>query len=410
MSEMAIISARKARLQHLSERGNKNAFIALQVAKNPNDFLSTVQIGITLVGILAGAIGGATISRHLEVLLSSIPLLAPFGGTFSLAIVVLGITFLSLVVGELVPKRLALTKPEEIAYFIARPMQALSRLARPAVWILSTSTEFILKLIRASRQNDASISEDEIKILVKQAEQTGILSGSEKEMIHRVILLGDRRVSSIMTQRGDIEWLDLNDSEEVNRRKVLESTHYYFPVGQKRLSNFLGIASTKNLLIHNCETKQFDIKANLNQAIFVPESMKALTVLEQFKKSRVQFAVVVDEYGGIAGLITLNNILEAIVGDIQTSEESEDKSILKREDGSWLVDGMFNINEFVEYFPIRDVMQNILDYNTVAGFLLTKLGRIPDTGDVIKIDDYLFEIVDMDGKRIDKILISSVPK
>jgi putative hemolysin len=229
-------------------------------------------------------------------------------------------------------------------------------------------------------------------------------------MIHRVILLGDRRVSSIMTQRGDIEWLDLDDSEEINRRKVLESTHSYFPVGQKRLSNFLGIVSTKDLLIHNCEIKKFDIEANLNQAVFVPESMKALTVLEQFKKSRVHFALVVDEYGGIAGLITLNDILEAIVGDIQTSEESEDRSVLKREDGSWLVDGMLSVNEFVEHFPIQDVMDNITDYNTIAGYLLTKLRRIPDTGDVIKIDDYLFEIVDMDGKRIDKILISSVAR
>lgn len=411
MSEMAIVSAKKVRLQQLADRGNAKARAALALAESPNNFLSTVQVGITVIGILAGAFGGATISEKLAIELKRIPLLASQATGIAFFIVVFAIAYFSLVLGELVPKRLALNNPERIAISIASPMGFLAKFTAPAVNLLSYSTEFVLRLLGIEPSTDPEVTEEEIQILIEQGTEAGTFEEVEQDIVQRVFRLGDRRVSSLMTPRLDIIWLDLDDSSDVNRQKIINSVHTRFPVCQGGLDNVLGVLQINALLAQCLAGNPIDLTSSLRQSVFVPESTRALKVLELFKQSGPHLALVVDEYGVIQGLVTLNDILEALVGDIPSTDNTDELEAVQREDGSWLVDGMFSVEEFQKLFDIEELPgQERGNYHTLGGFVITYLGRIPTAADYFQWENFRFEVMDMDGNRVDKVLVMPLPK
>jgi putative hemolysin len=407
MSEIAVVSARKTRLQQWAEGGNAKARAALELANDPNQFLATIQIGITLVGILAGAFGGATIAEELAAILNNIPWLAPYSDPLSLALVVLVITYLSLVVGELVPKRLALNNPERLATAIATPMQLLSRVAYPAVHLLGLSTELLLRTLGVKPSTEPPVTEEEIRALIEQGTQAGMIEEAEQEMVERVFRLGDRRVSAVMTPRTEIVWLDREASAEEIRHTITTSAHSRFLVADGSLDNVLGVVHAKDLLAHILGEQTVDLTATLQQPLYVPESMRALKVLELFKQSGTHIALVIDEYGGIQGLVTPSDILEAIVGDLPEAGEQLEPLAVQREDGSWLLDGMLPVDEFKDLFDLVELPgedQGI--YQTLAGFVIMQLGRIPAVSDYFEWEGLKIEVVDMDGNRVDKVLVT----
>ncbi len=407
MSEIAIVSARRARLQHLASRGDRRAEAALSLAEAPNRFLSTVQVGISLIGIVAGVFGGATFSETLAISLKQVYFLAPYADAIALVIVVMGITYLSLVIGELVPKRLALHHPEQIAMFVARPMLCLESLASPVVSFLSASTEVILRLFGIeSSQAEPSISEEEIKVMIQQATKAGTFEEVEQEMVERVLRLGDMRVSALMTPRPDIIWLDLEDTAEENYRKLVENPHTRFPVCQGGLDHLLGVVQVNDLLTRGLTGQTLELTSVLRQPVYVPESTRGLKVMELFKQASTHIALVVDEYGVIQGLVTLNDILEAIIGDIPSIGTPEEPEAVQREDGSWLLDGMMAIDDFRELFLLPELPgEQRGNFHTLGGFVITHLGRIPATADYFEWDNFRFEVADMDGNRVDKVLM-----
>ena len=407
MSEIAVVSARKTRLRQWAEEGNAKARAALELANNPNQFLATIQIGITLVGILAGAFGGATIANELSVILNDISWLAPYSHPLSLALVVVVIAYLSLIVGELVPKRLALNNPERLAMAIAAPMQVLSRVAYPAVHLLGLSTELLLRTLGMRPSTEPLVTEEEIRALIEQGTQAGMFEEAEQEMVERVFRLGDRRVSAVMTPRTEIVWLDREASALEIRRTITESAHSRFLVADGSLDNVLGVVHAKDLLAHILGEQVVNLEATLQQPLYVPESMRALKVLELFKQSGTHIALVIDEYGGIQGLVTPNDILEAIVGDLPEAGEQVEPLAVQREDGSWLLDGMLPVDEFKDLFDLGELPgedQGI--YQTLAGFVVMQLGRIPAATDYFVWEGLKIEVVDMDGNRVDKVLVT----
>ena len=408
LSEIAIITSRKIKLQKMSQEGNKNADIAIELSESPNQFLSTIQIGITLIGILAGAFGGATIAQTISTNLEGVALLQPYSEALGFLIVVVIITYLSLVVGELVPKRIALNNPERIAVKIAKPMKYLSKITSPLVALLSVSMEFVLKILQVKESEEEKASEEEIKLLMEEGTQTGEFEKAEEDIIKRVFMLDDRRASFLMTPKTGIIWLDVKESAEDIQKKITESKRAMFPVGKYFLDNFLGVIQLKDLFgvkIEDGSTLQKYIKS----PIIVPESSDVLDILQLFKESQdnVHMAMVVDEYGSIEGLITLNDILEAIVGEIPAIDEPDEPRAVLRSDGSWLIDGTISIDEFKDVLDIKilpDEESGV--YQTLAGFILNYLGRIPETGESFQSEDLSFEVVDMDGHHIDKVLVS----
>lgn len=408
MSEMAIVAARKIRLQQLANQGDAKARAALALAEAPNQFLSTVQIGITLIGILTGAFGGATIANSLAGYVRLVPGLAPYSQPLAFGIVVLIITYLSLILGELVPKRLALNSPERIAAVVAMPMRVVAAIASPAVHLLSASTDLVLRVLGIGPSAEPEVTEEEIKILIEQGTEAGTFEAAEQDMVERVFRLGDRPVSALMTPRPEIVWLDLEDSAEENRRKIIDSCHSRFPVCQGGLDNVLGIMHVTNLIARALSGQQLDLTVSLQQPLFVPESTRGLKILELFKQTGIHMAVVVDEYGVIQGLVTLNDILIEIVGDVAPSE-LEEPMVVQREDGSWLLDGMLPVDEFFELFAIEELTEEHRgSYQTLGGFVITHLGRIPAAADYFDWEGMRFEVMDMDGNRVDKVLV--VPK
>jgi putative hemolysin len=412
MSEIAVVSARKARLQERANRGDRRARAALELAIAPDRFLSTVQIGITLVGILAGAFGGATIAEHFGAQISRIPPLAPYGEAIALAVVVLAITYLSLVIGELVPKRLGLNNPEKIASIIARPMMLLSRFTAPVVHLLSASTALVLKILRARPPEEPPVTHEEIKVLIEQGREAGIFEETEKNLVAGVFRLDDLRVKALMTPRLEVEWLDIEDSPEEIRQRIAASHRSRFPVGRKSLDNVIGILRAKDLLAPAFSGEQLDLENSLVAPLFVPETTSVLQLLERFKRAHLHLAIVIDEYGALEGLITMHDVMEAIVGEMNASDgEASESWAAKREDGSWLLDGRLLIEEFLEIFPAAEsLMRDRENYETLAGFIIAELGRIPSAADYFERGDLRFEVVDMDRNRIDKVLVSSATK
>ncbi|MTJ06678.1 hemolysin family protein [Anabaena sp. UHCC 0204] len=407
MSEMAVVSARKVRLQQLANQGDVNANAALRLAESPNHFLSIVQVGITLINILNGVFGGATIAKRLEEYIKPIPTLANYSHAIAVGIVVLIITYLSLIVGELVPKRLALNNPERVAALVAIPMSALAKLASPIVYLLSASTDLVLRILGITPSTEPQVTEEEIKILIEQGTEAGTFEEAEQDMVERVFRLGDRPVTYLMTPRPDIVWLDLDDSSEENRYKMMESAYSRYPVCQEGLDNVLGIIPVTDLLARSLRNEPLDLTLGLRQPVFVPESTRGLKVLELFKQTVTHMALVVDEYGVIQGLVTLNDIMSEIVGDVPAEPGQDEPHAVQREDGSWLVDGMLGIEEFLELFGMEELeTQERGNYQTLGGFVITHLGRIPTAADHFEWDGMRFEVMDMDGNRVDKVLVA----
>ncbi|YAF96065.1 MAG: hemolysin family protein [Nodularia sp. CChRGM 3473] len=406
MSEMAVVSARKVRLQQLANQGDAKARAALKLAESPNHFLSTIQIGITLIGILTGAFGGATIASRLAVYVRLIPFLAPYSEPISFGIVVLLITYLSLIVGELVPKRLALNNPERIASIVAIPMRALAALAAPVVYLLSATTDMILLGLGITPSIEPQVTEEEIKILIEQGTEAGTFEEAEQDMVERVFRLGDRPVSYLMTPRPDIVWLDLEDSPEENRQKMVESAYSRYPVCQGGLDNVLGVIPVTDLLARSFRNESLDLTIGLRQPVFVPESTRGLKVLELFKQTITHMALVVDEYGVIQGLVTLNDIMSEIVGDVPEGPGEDEPQAVQREDGSWLLDGMLSVDEFYELFDLEEwEVEERGSYQTLGGFVINHLGRIPTAADHFEWHGMRIEVMDMDGNRVDKVLV-----
>lgn len=403
LAEAALMSARKARLQGLADDGDKAAQIALELANEPMAFLSTVQIGITLVGILAGAFGEATLAGQLATLLERAPLLAPYSRALSLVIVVIIVAYVSLVLGELAPKRLALYNPERLASLVAPPMRVLSRWASPAVRFLSFSASLVLRLFGVTDIKDAPVTEDELKVLIAQGTAAGVFDAAEQNIMRRTLRLGDRTAATLMTPRPDIVWLDLDDDPAEVWRKITTTTFTRFPVARGALDAIAGVVRARDLLTSAGRGDSLSLESVLQPPLLVPESTPALRVLEILKRARSQMALILDEYGGVSGLVTLEDILQAIVGDI--SDEAQPTEAVRRLDGSWLLDGALPVDEMQELLDLDD-LPGAGDYLTVAGFIMRQLGHIPSAGDRFTWENCEFEVVDMDGRRVDKVLVS----
>jgi putative hemolysin len=407
MSELAIASSRKTRLQQWADEGNSRAAAALRLAEHPNRFLATVQIGITLIGIITGFFGGATLSDPVAEQLARIPPLAPYSGPIAVFVVVGLITYLSLVIGELVPKRLALQNPERIAMLVAPPMTALSRATAPLVQFLGGSSEFILRLIGVRHRADPPITEEEIEILLQEGAAAGVFAPVEHEMVEGIFDLGDREARELMTPRYRLVALDVEDPLETSFQKMKESPHQVFPVYEGDLDRLIGMAPVKKLWAASLTGEAIDLRKLAEPALIVPESMPALEVLERFRGRSGNAAMVVDEFGGIQGLVSLHDLMEAITGDLEVSQERSGE-VVRRADGSWLLDGALPVHE------VRDVLE--LDeplpgeengsYETLGGFLMSQLERIPEIGDVTDWGDFRFEVMDMDGRRVDRVLVT----
>ncbi|NTV47180.1 MAG: HlyC/CorC family transporter [Chlorobiales bacterium] len=415
MSEIALISSRQARLQQLANEGNRKAKLALKLAKNPGQFLSTIQVGITLVGVLTGAFGGATLSEPVAAYLSKIDYLSRYSEQIAFGLVVLVITYLTLILGELVPKHIGLRNPERLATFFAPLMQFLFMIAAPIVHFLNGSTNLMLRLLGIKASDEPPVTEEEIKLLLQQGTQVGVFEAVEHDMVLRIFRMSDRRASTIMTPRTDIEWIDLKDPEEDIRKMLIESAHSRFPVAEGDLDNVLGILHIKDLTSETLGNSGSDLKTCIKRLLqkpaYVPESVPAFNTLEVFKKSREHLSLVIDEHGSIQGIVTLNDVLEAIVGDIPGGDEPQEESIVRRADGSWLVDGMLPIDEFMAFFNLRrSPEEDNGGYQTLGGFVMTKLGHVPNTSDQFDWKGVHFEVVDMDGKRVDKVLVTAPEK
>jgi len=406
LSEMAIVSSRKARLQVRAQAGDRGARSALQLAEHPNRFLSTVQIGITLVGIFAGAYGGATIAARLAPFLEQFALLRPYSREVAVALVVGAVTYVSLVLGELVPKRIALTHPEKIAARVAGFMHGVSVVATPAVKLLSLSTDALLRLLRVRKGADPPVTEEEIATLIDQGTQAGVFEKQEREIIERVFWLGDQRAGALMTPRHRVIWLDVNAPFASHRDKMAAHRHSRFPVCDGAADRILGIVDVRELFACALSGDELDLRRSLQQPLFVPSGLRALRLIDMFRDTGMHFAVVIDEHGGVAGVITLNDVLEEISGEFLTDQPR----ISRRDDGSWLVDASLAVDSFAEALDIEKGWPDVpRDYHTVGGYVLATLGHIPKVGESVVEHGYRIEVVDMDGHRIDKLLVSRIP-
>lgn len=406
MSEMAIASSRKTRLQQWAADGSAGATAALKLADQPNQFLATVQIGITLIGIVTGFFGGSALSAPVALQLSRIPALAPYSEIISIVLVVGLVTYLSLVVGELVPKRLALQSPERLAALVAPPMTVLSRIASPIVQLLGATSDVILRVLGVRHAEDSPVTEEEIAILLQEGTAAGVFTPGEHELLEGVFDLGDRDVQDLMTPRYRLVALDLNAPLDENLRKMADSPHHLFPVYEGELDNLVGMVPVKTLWAASLSGESIDLRALAEPALIVPESMPALDAVKRFRRRPNTAAMVVDEYGGVQGLLSLHDLVEAITGDLGETPEGTDEAV-QRADGSWLLDGALpahQVRSLLQAGPLPGEESG--DFETLGGFLMASLGRIPDVGDTFDWDDRRFEVVDMDGRRIDRVLVS----
>ena len=405
MSEAALVASRKARLQQKESEGNKSASVAIKLLEDPNIFLSAVQIGITLIGVLAGAVGGATISETLAVTLAGVAYIGEYSESISLGIVVLTITILSLWLGELVPKRLGINSPERIAIVVAGPVLFISKVFSPFIKLMSNATNFVLRLIGVNPSNEPPITEEELQMLIMQGTQAGVFEEAEQDMVEGIFSLADQRVYSLMTPRTEIVWLDVNDTTEEILEKIANSSYSRFPVRQDSLEKIVGIVKSRDLLVTSLSNQKINLKELAKPAFYIPETMLASRALEMLKKNNTELLLVIDEFGGVQGLLTINDILEEIVGDM----EGEEPQATQRQDGSWLLDGMLEVDEFKEIFHLSSLPHEG-EYETLSGFVMASLGRIPQAADHFEWHNLRFEVIDMDGRRVDKVLVTSKQK
>lgn len=402
MSEIALVSARKARLESEVKKGNKSAETALSLANEPDKFLSTIQIGITLIGILTGLYSGDAFARDLADLIARIPTMAPYALGISKTAIVIIITYLTLIFGELVPKRIGMGCAERVSMIIAKPMNLLSLVASPFVWLLSKSTALTVRVLGINTKEENKVTEEEIKAIVKEGLDGGEVQEVEQDIVERVFNLGDRNVGSIMTHRSELVWLDVTDSTEKIKEKVEENLFNIYPVASQNFDNIIGVVYLKDLF-GRIDAPDFSIRQVVRPAQFVPENQSVYNALAQFKQARVKYGIVTDEFGGIQGIVTLKDIMEGLIG--QVPEVGEEQEIVARPDGTWLVDGQYSFYDFLEYFDMEDLYTEH-DYNTLSGLILEILERVPKTGEKLSWLNFEFEIVDMDGARIDKVLVS----
>lgn len=405
-AEMAVLTSRKPKLAHLAEKGVVGAALALSLAREPAPFLSAIQIGMTLLTILSGAYGEAALGHYAEDLMATIPVLAPYAHFFGVGFMVLVITLFTLVLGELAPKRLALASPEALAVKVARPMTVLMFLAAPAVRLLAFATKIILMPFGIGRQVGSHVSEEEIKIIVREAVVSGVLEAAESDMVERVMRLGDRPVGTLMTHRSKIVYLDLDQPEDMLRQNIAAQPFTRFPVVRGGLENMLGVAAAKDLLSVNMGGRSFNIEALLTQPPYLLETTSAFTLLEQLSASGQGLAMVVDEYGDIQGLVTQTDVLASIVGDMVLPERTKEPRIVTRDDGSWLIDGLTPMDEVCDLLDM-DLPEG--DFQTLAGFVLHTLGRIPAIAEHFEWEGHVFEVVDMDDHRVDRVLVQKLP-
>ena len=409
LSEIAIISSKRVRLAQMADGGSAGARQAMTLASEPTRFLSSVQVGITSIGILNGAIGEATIAGPLRSGLEQIALLAPYAQPLSLAIVVVSITYVSLILGELVPKRLALTDPEKIASIIARPMQMIAAIGRPIVWLLSISTDSMVRLLGVRKVNRAAVTMEELKVLIEQGTEEGVLEPSEHEMMTNVLNLDERHVGGVLTPRSEMVFLDVQDSAERNRDKLRRELHDVLPICEGGLQKVLGFVRATRVLEEVLEGRTVDLPALAEPALFVPESMTLMTLLEQFKRTNMPAALVIDEFGQVEGIVTLTDVITAIVGDLPRDGEQE-PTIVRRDDGSWLLDGGLDIATLVRTLEDASLVrpEERQHFHTLGGLVMVSLRRVPRTGDVFDRGRYQFEVVDMDGNRVDRVLAKRI--
>ena len=403
---IALVSSRKSRLEAFARNGDKQAKAALDLANSPNRFLSTVQIGITLIGILTGVYSGDKITSDLEAMLGTLPLVSPYKHSLAVGLVVLLITFLSLVLGELVPKRIGMSNPEGIAKFVAKPMNVLSRITSPFIALLSLASDLLIRILNI-KPNESSVTEEEIKSLIQEGTTGGVFEEIEQEIVHNVFQLGDRRVTSLMTNRQEIVWLDIEDSVEENKTKVFETKHAVYPLCRGTVDNVLGLIYIKDLIGEDVDERLASLQALKREPVYLPESNRAYQALEKFKEHRVFFGIIVDEYGGLMGVVTMHDIMDALVGDISEEDEYETE-IIKRDDGTYLIDAQLPFDDFVQYFEVNvheNERKELVGFNTLGGFALHILEDIPETGERFRWKHFDFEIIDMDKSRIDKILV-----
>lgn len=407
LSEMAIVSSRKARLRHEAEQGKNNFKLALGAAEQPGRFLSAIQVAITLIGILTGAVGGATLSRNLGLWLAGFPALAGMAQPLSVVIIVILTTLVSVILGELVPKSLALSKPESIAAAIIRPLSAISLVFYPIVRFLSGVTSLIVRMLGFSRESGPDVTEDEVKILIAQATESGIFENSEKEMVEGVLDLDDRRVTAFMTPRTDVVAIDLEEGKSAVRDELLAHADYAcLPVIEGDLDRIVGMLNVRQALAALARGGPFDMKDHLSAPVLIPETISALRALSILKDKETRTGLIVDEYGGVSGLVTMADLLGLVLAGLDQGEGGDTSGIVRREDDSFLIDGALTITDFAEAMEIDEESFDTNAYDTVAGLVLDCLGSIPKTGEHCNWEGFRIEIVDMDGNRIDKVLVS----
>jgi putative hemolysin len=408
MAEASLIASRKVRLERKAKSGDWRAKIAYRLANDPHKFLSTTQIGITLIGILAGAYGGTEIAQDISDDLKIYPALAEFAGVLGFTLIVLFTTYLSIVVGELVPKSIAITRPETIAITLAPLMILLYYLTLPFIWLLTSSSKLLLSLLGVKKKDEPPVTEEELKILIEQSKQYGVLEEQETKMVKSVFRTADRNVSSVMTHRNELVWIDVNADSDAIMHTISQSTYSSFPVCNQSPDHVLGIVYIKDILIQLDQKKNIDIRALIRKPVYVPESMPALELLENFRKSGVHVALALDEYGVLEGIVTLHDVVEAIFGDIPVTQESRDEA-LHRSDGSWLIDGMMQTPRWSDLLGFHELTEEETgNYNTLGGFVMHQIGSIPKTGDRFEFHQHEFEVVDMDGMRVDKVLVKKI--
>src|SRR5688572_5172745 len=411
MSEIAIVGSKRARLLQMAETGSAGARHALTLSAEPTRFLSSVQVGITGIGILNGAIGEASIASRLRTSFEHVPVLAPYAETLALGVMVIVLTYVSLILGELVPKRLALTHPEAIASIIARPINVLASIGRPIITLLSVSTDTILRLLGVRHVKQPAVTLEEIRVLLEQGSDEGVFEGAEHEMVTNVLNLDDRHVGAVLTPRSDVVFLDVRDPLDTSRQKLRQDPHNVLPLCDGGLEHVLGFVRSTTVLEKLLEGGTIDLPALAEKSLFVPETMSLMTLLEQFKRTHLPAALVVDEFGDVGGLVSLTDVITSIVGDLP-AEPGEEPMIVRRDDGSWLFDGGLDLDAALRTLDAESLLgdEDRQHYHTLGGLAMLALGRVPRTGDVFERGAYRFEIVDMDGNRVDRLLVTRIDR
>jgi putative hemolysin len=407
MSEIALVSSRKFKLEREARRGSRNAQKALEMSENPNTFLSTVQIGITLIGILTGIFSGERITNDLKVTIEQFEVLKPYAHTIAVAVVVILLTYFSIVFGELIPKRIGLTFPEKIASLVAVPMEVISKITKPFIWLLAQTNDLVLSILGIKGNRDHAVTEEEITSIIREGTVTGEIQEIEHDIVKRVFVLGDRKVRELMTHRTDLVWLEIDDDLSQIKQKTKGQIHSVYPVSQKGRDNLAGVVNLKEILLENDGNSPLRMEQFLKKPVYVHEHLPVYALLEQLKQHSVHSAIVIDEYGAVDGMITMYDVLDALVGE-QVPQSPTDQHIVQRDNDSWLADGQYSYFELLSYFGLEEEEEE--HFVTLAGLILSLLNHIPVTGEKISWRGFELEIVDMDDRKIDKVLITRKPE